>query len=95
MTDKQKILWEMWNAGAPVIDIAAALGVSVSVIYSLRHQYKLPKRPRVFAFPDDPTPEEIAERARECREAHFARRRAETDEQVWSKVSKRRSAEKA
>jgi hypothetical protein len=27
----------------------------------------------------DPTPEEIAERARECRERHFAQRRAEPD----------------
>ena len=76
-----------------MIDIAAALGVSVSCVYSLRHQYKLPKRERVFAFPGDPTPEEIADRARECRERHFAKRRAETDEQVWSKVSKRRRSE--
>ncbi len=96
MTEKQKLLWDMWTAGAAVRDIAAALGVSVSVVYSLRHQYGLPKRTPVFAFPDDPTPEQIAERARECREAHYARRRAETDEttrtKVWYHSTRDRSA---
>ena len=89
MTPKQKILWDMWTAGAAVKDIAAALGVSVAVVYSLRHQYGLPKRERVYAFPDDPTPQEIAERSRECREKHYARRRAETDETSRVKAWKR------
>ncbi len=95
MTPKQKLLRDMWEAGAAVKDIAAALGVSVAVVYSLRHQYGLPKRAPVFAFPDDPTPEQIAERARECREAHYARRRAETDDTVRTKVWKRRQRESA
>lgn len=88
MTEKQKLLWEMWTAGAAVKDIAAALGVSVAVVYSLRHQYGLPTRGRVCSFPDDPTPEQIAERARECREAHYARRRAEDAANTQSKTSK-------
>ena len=90
MTEKQRILSEMWNAGAAVKEIAAALGVTVSAIYSLRHQYRLPKRPKVYAEPETPTPQEIAERARECREAHYARRRAETEETSRVKVWKRR-----
>lgn len=95
MTERQRILFEMWEAGAAVRDIAAALGVSVAVVYSLRHQYGLPTRGRVCSFPDDPTPEQIAERARECREAHYARRRAETDDTARTKVWKRRQRESA
>jgi hypothetical protein len=40
---------------------------------------------------DDPTPEEIAERARECRERHMAQRRAEDVLTTNSKVSKWRA----
>lgn len=76
-------------------DIAAALGILPNAVYQLRYQYGLPKREKVHVEPETPTPEEIAERARECREAHYARRRAETDEQVWSKVSQRRRRELA
>jgi len=94
MTEKQKILFDMWNAGAAVKEIAAALGVSVSAVYSLRHQYGLPKRERIFAFPDDPTPEQIAERARECRERHYAMRRAETDDATRTKLWHREQAAK-
>ena len=95
MTPKQKILSDMWNAGAAVVDIAAALGVPVSAVYSLRYQYGLPKRDKVHAEPETPTLEEIAERARECREAHYARRRAETDETSRVKVWQRRQREMA
>ena len=77
MTEKQRILKEMWEAGAAVRDIAAALGVPVAAVYSLRHQYRLPKRQKIHAEPETPTLEEIAERARECREAHYAMRRGE------------------
>lgn len=83
----------MWLSGAAVKEIAVALGVPIQTVYTLRHQYGLPKRERVCTFPDDPTPEQIAERARECRERHYAKRRAETVDQVVSMVSKRRSRE--
>ena len=94
VTEKQKILWEMWTAGAPVKDIAGALGVSESVVYSLRHQYGLPKRERIYSFEDDPTPEQIAERARECRERHYAMRRSETDNATNSKLWKQQDVKK-
>ena len=77
MTPRQKLLADLWNAGAAVDDIAAALGVSRQVVYQLRYQQKLPIRPRPERRMDDPTPEEIAERARECRERHYAMRRSE------------------
>lgn len=86
MTPRQKLLADLWHAGAAVDDIAAALGVSKQVVYQLRFQYGLPKRPRPEMRSDDPTPEQIAERARECREAHYARRRSETDETARIKV---------
>lgn len=95
MTEKQRILSEMWAAGAAVVDIAAALGITTSAVYTLRHQYGLPKRPKVYSNPDDPTPEEIAERARECRERHYARRRAESDETSRIKVWQRQQRELA
>lgn len=86
MTEKQRILWDMWVAGAAVRDIAAALGISANAVYTLRHQYGLPNRPRVNSHPDDPTPEQIAERARECRERHYARRRTESEETTRIKL---------
>lgn len=88
MTEKQKILSEMWAAGAAARDIAAALGISVNVVYTLRSQYGLPTRQRVCVEPEMPTEEEIAERARECRERHYAMRRSEAVENTWSKASK-------
>jgi len=36
---------------------------------------------------NDPTPDEIAQRAAECRERHYAQRRAEPDDLTNSKVS--------
>jgi len=77
MTPRQQLLVDLWHAGAAVDDIAAALGISRQAVYQLRYQYGLPKRPRPERRSDDPTPEEIAERARECRERHYAMRRSE------------------
>lgn len=95
MTPKQQLLHDMWHAGAAVKDIAAALGVLPATVYQLRYQYGLPKREKIHQEPETPTPEEIAERARECREAHYARRRAETDETSRVKVWQRRQRELA
>ena len=64
-------------------DLAVHFGCSVSSIDHLRVELGLGKRKRTpwraeQVIPD-PTPEEIAERARECRERHFAERRREPD----------------
>jgi hypothetical protein len=69
-------------------DIAFALGVSLYTLNKMRQKHGLPKRPRVSVMlVADPTPDEIAKRARECRERHYAERRGETDETTlqWRK----------
>jgi hypothetical protein len=62
-------------------ELAIHFRCSVSSIDHLRAKLDLPKKKRTWFRPEqvnpDPTPEEIAERARECRERHFAERRAE------------------
>ena len=62
-------LHQLWASGASYIEIAAALGCSQSFIHTLKSRHKLPNRQRVTRkFCDnDPTPEQIAERAAECR----------------------------
>lgn len=70
-------LHRMWHSDMETPDIALAIGVSVSTLNSLRKRHGLPKRPRKAAQKvQDPTPEEIEARARECRERHFAELRA-------------------
>lgn len=95
MTEKQRILSEMWLAGASTHEIAARLGIPLRAVYTLRHQYRLPKRENIHQEPESPTPEEIATRARECREAHYAKRRSESDIAVRSLVWHRRQRESA
>ena len=74
-------LFRLWHSDMDTADIAVALGVSLSTLHSLRMRHKLPKRPRAsVTVVADPTPDEIAERARECRERHYAERRGETGE---------------
>jgi hypothetical protein len=62
-------------------ELAIHFRCSVSSIDHLRAKLDLPKKKRCRFRPaqvvSDPTPEEIAERARECRERHFAERRSE------------------
>lgn len=77
MTPRQRKFAELWNAGAAVAEIAAALGISRSNVHQMRFHLKLPKRDREDVRWCDPTPEEIVERARECRERHYAMRRSE------------------
>lgn len=69
-------------------EIAKRLGISESTLASLAKRHHLPQRLRpqvVLAL--DPTPDEIAQRARECRERHYAERRGETDRNTlqWRK----------
>lgn len=62
-------LHRMWASGASYIEIAAALGCSQSLVARLKVRHGLPNRqkPNREIFDDDPTPEQIAERAAECR----------------------------
>ena len=61
-------LHELWASGASYIEIAAALGCSQSFVARLKVRHKLPNRQRSMReiFENDPTPEQIAERAAEC-----------------------------
>lgn len=48
-------------------------GITYERIYASRKKLMLPPRPRQWRQNvDDPTPEEIAKRAAECREQHYA-----------------------
>lgn len=62
-------LHTLWASGASYEEIAAALGCSMSTVQKLKARHKLPYRqPNNEAiFANDPTPEQIAERAAECR----------------------------
>jgi uncharacterized protein YjcR len=75
------LLYKLWHSEMETGDIALRLGVSLSTLHNVRQKHGLPKRPRAeVTLVADPTPDEIAERARQCRERHYAERRGETDE---------------
>ena len=95
MTADERIFRDMWAAGASVQEIAARFGICVATVHGYRFKYKLPKRLRSLErLPGDPTPDEIAERAAECREAHLAIRRGEPAENSWSRASQQRRRER-
>lgn len=74
------VLHTLWMSDLEMPEIAVRLGCSVSTLYLLRDRYKLPPRPRTrVSVLSDPTPQEIEERARECRERHYAQRRGESE----------------
>ena len=82
------VLHSLWASELELAEIAVRLGCSVSTLYMLRDRHKLPPRPRMrVSVLTDPTPQEIKERARECRERHYAQRRGEgeyaTKFRVW------------
>ena len=60
-------------------EICIALGVSQSWLSKAAANLGLPRRETVHCAANDPTPEEIRARARECRERHFAERRGESE----------------
>ena len=62
-------LEQLWAAGKTHVEIAAALGCSTPYVAQLVARHQLPRRRRAYHGPqeDDPTPEQIAERAAECR----------------------------
>lgn len=89
--DREQLL-ALWQQGLTLIEIGLQLGCSASTVTMLVAQHKLPPREQLRKMPlADPTPEEIAERARECRERHFAERRKEPACSTHSKASKWRS----
>jgi hypothetical protein len=63
------LLKRLWAEGKTHQEIAAALGCSEMYVSQLRERHQLPRRRRAFHGPqeDDPTPEQIVERAAECR----------------------------
>lgn len=71
----------LWAAGASRLDLAERFGCSVSWIDNYRMELAIPARsrpnPQECFSEDDPTPEQIVERARQCRERHMAQRRGE------------------
>jgi len=62
-------LHRLWARGDSYQEIAAALGCSQSFVGRLKDRHKLPNRQKATKdiLDDDPTPEQIAERAAECR----------------------------
>jgi DNA-binding CsgD family transcriptional regulator len=73
-------LFMLWHTQATLNEIAQQLGCKVTTLWTLKKRHKLPPKRR----PDgssisDPTPQQIEERARDCREMHFAKRRGESD----------------
>lgn len=90
---KVLVLHEMWMAGASAEEIGRRFGIAYVTVYNWAKRYKLPKRTKRHGNPVDPTPEEIAERARECRERHLAEKRAEPVQTTQDRVSARRRRE--
>jgi len=88
------LLCQLWaDASITRQEVARQVGVSVTRLYLLRQRYGLPDRPHgERTAKDDPTPEQIAERARECRERHFAQRRGESEETTKKKISRESAA---
>lgn len=90
------LLFKLWaDPNVYSADLPALLGVSDTSIRRLAKTYGLPRRKpyqKALAvdlgpLPWDPTPEEIAERAKECRERHFLERRKEAEETARSKAA--------
>lgn len=84
------LLYRLWHSDpreVPTPQIARSLGISVSTLYKQAEKHKLPKRERVYLdLTADPTPEEIEQRAAECRERHFAKRRRESEDDTRKRV---------
>jgi hypothetical protein len=61
-------LFRLWNSDRTTTQVHEELGISYNQLVRLVAQHKLGKKPRVHErLTKDPTPEEIAERAAECR----------------------------
>ena len=88
------LLHQMWSQGLSAGEIGRRMGVCQSTVSKWAQRYKLPARPpQVTLESEAPSQEDeaasqgglalspwVAQRARECRERHYAERRGETDE---------------
>lgn len=85
-------LFRLWTQGVAREVICREFNISGSHLSVLKTRYKLPDRPkRPASLAPDPTQDEIAERAKECRDRHMALRRAENVLTTNNKVSKWRA----
>lgn len=86
-------LRELWASGASYREIAAALGCSTHLVCDLKVRHGLPDRGRTSGdIPqDDPTPDEIQERAAAIREANLAKLREESDASSMSRGAHHRA----
>jgi len=93
------LLLQMWADGATAAEIAERFGVSVSTARKWRVRYGLPPRDGTHEY-EPPSPEDdaasasglalspwVEQRARECRERHYAERMNETDECARAKAA--------
>jgi uncharacterized protein YjcR len=72
------LFFKLWHAGVHTQEIARQIGCSASRVSDYRIKYGFPARERKpLHRASDPTPAEIEQRKRECRERHFAEKRAE------------------
>lgn len=79
-------LFRLWHSPMTNTELCRHFEINGGSLWSLRKKYGLPPRPRVevrdtLRRPDDPTPEEIAERAAECR-AKRSRQERERNERA-------------
>lgn len=86
-TDLLRLLWD--DCEVPLQDISERLGVSHDTIYKYAKVLQLPRRPRaVRRSDDDPTPEQIEERAAVIRakwtDAERERRQVGGKAQQWA-----------
>ena len=83
-------LFALWATQATLPEIAEQLGCKLTSLWTLKRRHKLPpKRRPDGSSPNDPTPQEIAERARNCRERHFAQRRGECESTTKGRLWRR------
>lgn len=61
------LLFRLWTQGVHADEIAKALGCGPDQVHKLRRDHKLPSRPRPERPTNDPTPDEIRDRAAYCR----------------------------
>lgn len=67
IVDRERLLG-LWNQGLTLIEMGIALECSASTVATLVKEHRLPPRERINRqIPADPTPDEIAQRAAECR----------------------------
>lgn len=73
----------LWHEGLSRTELAVHFRCSVSTVDNTRAELRLPRRKitrhRPKYIETDPTPEEIAERAAECRARHLAEKLREPD----------------